>query len=113
MKSIKLLTAAVAALALGGIAQAEAHRDETVSVIVKYGDLNLQSDEGVKILRKRIRNAAQTACGSLETKILGLRDAYEECVEEAFNGGVAAVGNPNVTNYRPARRLPAVASNRG
>jgi UrcA family protein len=112
MQSIKLLTAAVAALALGGIAQAEA-RHETVSVVVKYGDLNLDSAQDVKILRKRIRNAAQSVCGSIDTRILGLRDAYEDCVEEAFTGGVAAVGNPNVTNYRPAKRLPEVASNRG
>lgn len=112
MKSIKLLTAAVAALAVGGIAQAEALR-ETVSVVVKYGDLDLESSEDVRILRKRIRNAAQSVCGTLETRILGLRDAYEDCVREAFTDGVAAVGNPNVTNYRPARRLPEVAANRG
>ena len=111
MKSIKLLAAAATALALGGIAQADAQR-ESVSVVVKYGDLNLQSDDGIEVLRKRIRTAAQTACGSLDTKILGLRDAYEECVEEAFTGGVAAVGNPNVTNYQAGRRVPAIASNR-
>ncbi len=112
MNSFKLLTAAVAALALGGIAQAGAQR-ETVSVVVKYGDLDLESDQDVRTLRKRIRNAARSVCGSIDTRILGLRDAYEDCVEEAFTDGVAAVGNPKVTNYRPATRLPEVASNRG
>lgn len=109
MKSIKLITAAVAALTLGGIAHAAAQR-ETASVVVRYGDLDLQSSEDVKILRKRIRSAAQSACGSLDTEILGLRDAYEDCVEAAFTDGVAAVGNPNVANYRPASRPSALAT---
>ncbi len=111
MKSIKLLAAAVAALTLGGIAQAEAGH-ESASVVVKYGDLNLESSEGVQVLRNRIRHAAQSACGSIETKILGLRDAYDECVEEAFAGGVAAVGNPNVTRHQSGKRANAIASNR-
>lgn len=111
MKLTKLLTVVVAATALGGVAQAAAKR-ETNSVVVRYGDLNLESPDGIRSLHKRIRNAAESVCASLETRILGLRDAYDECVKQAVADGVAAVGNPKLTKYHGHGKAPAFASNR-
>jgi UrcA family protein len=111
MQSIKLLTIAAATLALGGIAQADTY-PETNSVVVKYGDLNLGSDEGVKSLHRRIRNAAASVCGTLETKILGLRDAYDDCVTKAIADSVAKVDNPNLSNFHAGRRPPAMPTSR-
>ena len=108
MKSTKLLTLAAVALALGGVTQAGVKR-ETNSVVVRYGDLNLESAEGIKSLHKRIRNASQTVCVSFDTRILGLRDAYDQCVEKAVKDSVAAIGNPKLTNYH-AGRSPVPAS---
>ena len=80
MKSIKYLLPLVA-LAASGIASA-ATRDAP-GVVVRFGDLDLNSQTGVASLHKRIRNAAESVCGPLETRILGLRDAYDVCVERS------------------------------
>ena len=109
--SNKLLIIAAAALALGGVANA-AMEGDTNSVVVRFGDLNLESASGVKSLHKRIRNAALSVCSSIDTRILGLRDAYDQCVDKAITDGVAAVGNANLTNYHARGKAPALASNR-
>jgi UrcA family protein len=109
MKSSKYLLP-LAALALGGLANAGAR--DTNAVVVKYGDLNLNSQAGIASLHKRIRNAAESVCNSLETRILGLREAYDNCVDEAVNSGVTAVGNVNLTQFHAVKgKNVVVASN--
>ena len=100
----------VAALALSGMAAAGS--SDTNSVVVRYGDLNLNSQAGVASLHKRIRNAAESVCSQLETRILGLRDAYDLCVDEAVRKGVAEVANANLTNFHASKgKAVALASN--
>jgi UrcA family protein len=109
MKSIKFLFP-VAALALSGIAAAGSFDDR--SVVVRYGDLNLASHAGVASLHKRIRNAAESVCSDLDSRILGLRDGYAECVSDAVSRGVAAVANANLTNFHANKgRAAVLASN--
>ncbi len=109
MKTIKYLLP-LAALALSGLAHADAR--DTNAVVVKYGDLNLNSQAGIASLHKRIRNAAESVCNELETRILGLREAYDSCVDLAVNSGVAAVGNVNLTQFHLVKgRDLVVASN--
>ena len=108
MKTIKYLLP-LAALALSSLATAGS-RD--AGVVVKYGDLNLNSQAGIASLHKRIRNAAESVCTPLETRILGLRAAYENCIEQAIDGGIAAVGNANLTALHAVKgRHVVVASN--
>jgi len=109
MKSTKYLLP-LAALALAGAATA-ATRDAS-SVVVRFGDLNLNSQAGIASLHKRIRSAAESVCSSLETRVLGLRDAYDECVKDAVSNGVAAVANPNLSNFHASKgKGVIVASN--
>ena len=98
------------ALAVSGIATAAMPKSE--GVVVHFGDLNLNSQAGVVSLHTRIRNAAESVCSPLDLRILGLRDAFDECVKEATNNGVAAVANPNLTNFHANKGKRAiVASN--
>ena len=109
MKSIKFLFA-VGALSLSGLAAAGA--SDVNSVVVRYGDLNLDSKAGVASLHKRIRNAAESVCSQLETRILGLRDAYDTCVEGAVADGIAAVGHSSLTQFHASKgKDVVVASN--
>ena len=109
MKTIKYLLP-LAALALCGLANAGPR--DTNAVVVKYGDLNLNSQAGIASLHKRIRNAAESVCNALETRILGLREAYDSCVAEAVNSGVTAVGNVNLTQFHAVKgKNVVVASN--
>jgi UrcA family protein len=109
MKSIKFLIP-VAALALSGIAAAGS--SDSNGVVVRFGDLNLNSQAGVASLHKRIRNAAESVCSALETRVLGLRDAYDQCVDEAVRNGVAEVANSNLTNFHRSKgKVAVLASN--
>src|SRR6188768_1001500 len=98
------------ALAVSGVATAAVPKPE--GVVVHFGDLNLNSEAGVASLHKRIRNAAESVCSPLDYRILGLRDAYDACVMEATNNGVAAVANPNLSNFHANKgKRVVVASN--
>ena len=107
MKSIKSLLT-VAALAISGIAAAGSPDDH--SVVVRYGDLNLNSQAGVASLHKRIRNAAESVCSELNNRVLGLRDMYEQCVSEAVSSGVNQVANPNLSNFHRSKGKSAVVA---
>jgi UrcA family protein len=109
MKSIKFLLP-LAALAASGIAAAGSRHVE--SRVVHFGDLNLNSRAGVAVLHKRIRNAAESVCGNLSSRVLGLRDAYDQCVSDAVAKGVTSVGNPNLSDFHASKGKGAVlASN--
>lgn len=116
MKSFKLLVPAVAlvvGLSAGGIATAGSRVVSDVpSVVVQYGDLNLNSKAGVAKLHARLKGAAQTVCDSLNSRVLGLREQYDRCVTDAISDGVKQVGNPNLSNFhRDGRVSIAVARN--
>ena len=107
---IKLLPVA-ACLALSGVAAASIPND-LPSVVVKYGDLSLNSKSGVASLHARIRNAARRVCSPLDSRVLGLREQYEQCVSDAVKQSVAAVGNADLSRYhRYGGRHSLVASN--
>jgi UrcA family protein len=109
MKSIKFLLPVVA-LAISGIAAAGS--SDVNSVVVRYGDLNLNSQAGVASLHKRIRNAAESVCRELNNRVLVLRDIYDECVSQAVTNGVAQVANPNLSNFHRSKgKSPVLASN--
>ena len=95
---------------MSGVAAAAVPNRE--GVVVHFGDLNLNSQAGVVSLHTRIRNAAESVCSPLDLRILGLRDQYDECVKEAVNNGVAAVGNANLSNFHASKgKRVVVASN--
>jgi len=107
---VKLLPVA-AALALSGIAQAGTVR-ELPSVVVKYGDLNLDRVDDVATLHARLRKAALQVCSQLDSRVLGLREQYETCVSGAVTQSVAKVDNARLTSFhRFGRKAAAVASN--
>ena len=101
MKSIKSLLP-VAALAISGIAAAGS--PDSNSVVVRYGDLNLNSQAGVKSLHKRIRNAAESVCSELNTRVLGLRDVYDQCVDEAVSERRRRGGQPESLEFPQEQR---------
>src|SRR5262252_6865332 len=109
VRLVKLLPVA-AALALGGFAQAR-DAQEPPSVIVKFGDLNLNTRAGVAKLHTRLRNAAEHVCSQLDTRVLGLRDQFDQCVSDAMGRAVNDVDNPNLSLYhRYGRKADILAS---
>lgn len=58
-----LLGLAAATAALMTIAPAVAAPEETRQIKVQYGDLNLASAQGQKVLERRLTSAAREVCG--------------------------------------------------
>ena len=110
---VKLLPLA-AALALGGLAHAGTRADlsrDLPSVVVKFGDLDLNTKSGVASLHARLRSAAKQVCSPLDSRVLGLREQFDVCVSEAVTNSVADVGNPNLTRFhRYGRHTSLLAS---
>ena len=112
MKSFKLLPLAIA-LAMTGVATAATHVDaEIPSVVVEYGDLNLNTKAGIVKMHARLRSAAQNVCSPLDSRVIGRLGEYEACVSKAITQSVAAVGNDSLSKYHRYGVKPAVlASN--
>ena len=53
----------------------------------------------IAFFQRRIRNAAETVCSSLDSRVIGLREQHQHCVTTAVRRGVEAVGNDNLTQY--------------
>ena len=111
MKRIIKLLPVAAALALSGLAQGSTRSQEVLSIVVKYGDLNLDSVEGITTLHARLRGASQEVCSALDNRVLGLRDQYDRCVSDALKRGVADVRNEKLTTFHRWGRRALVASN--
>lgn len=113
---IKLLPL-VAALAVSGLANASVDSStitvkDAQSLVVKYGDLNLNTGDGVKTLHARLRKAANEVCKPFDGRALGGNAEYGACVSNAVSRAVADVGNANLTRLHLYGRVGQfVASN--
>jgi UrcA family protein len=88
--------AALACVAHGGTVVAQPA--EPLTKIVAFGDLNLDSDQGAKVLYARLRHAAQYVCAPLEdSRDLSLKAIWQNCVENSLSDAVGRINKPHVT----------------
>jgi UrcA family protein len=104
IKTQSLFTASVVAasfLAFGGAAMGgrvhAAEPAQAYTTIVNYGDLNLDSEQGAKVLYARIRSAAGTVCSSLEGRNLTEKKLWKGCFDNAVANAVGQVNKARVT----------------
>jgi UrcA family protein len=67
---------------------------------VQYGDINIATEQGAKIMLVRIERAARKACGGHPTFSAytgSLDHTFEECRETAVQRAVKQLGAPMVT----------------
>jgi len=111
-----LAMAGVIGSVLGG--QSAAARDvptapTTVSVRIAYGDLDLATQAGAKAMLKRIRFAAQDACGPRPEGVFVYSNQYADCVKAAVDRAVATLNSPVVSTLNGGNdRQVALASAR-
>jgi UrcA family protein len=86
------LGAAVAGLVLAA-GSAAAAGPQVRTAAVRYGDLNLASDAGVRTLYTRLRAAAGNVCGPRDNRYMPLQLAWEKCRDEALATAIAEFGN--------------------
>ena len=112
--SIKLLLPIVAATltSLASASERITMGTDVPSVIVQYDAATLVTRAGVKDLRSRLFVAARSVCTQLDSRVLGLREQYDQCVRDSVRRGVADVGNENLTNFHRYGVMPrALAAN--
>ena len=106
MKESKLfrsLLAIVIVVALGAptFASTGAKSDpQGVSVKVSFADLNLEKQEGAKVLYRRLQHASKQACGFRELKVGGSLNRMSEaqrCYREALSAAVEKIDSDLVT----------------
>jgi UrcA family protein len=90
-----LVTLSCAASSGRALAQSE----EFLTKAVAYGDLNLDSDQGAKVLYARLQYAAHYVCSPLESRELSRKTAWQTCVKNALASGVNQVNNARVTAF--------------
>jgi len=71
--------------------------EEILTKKVTYGDLNLESPQGAKVLYARLRFAARQVCIPLEGIELARQKAWQNCVDNALSGAVGQVNKASVT----------------
>ncbi|HEY2011721.1 MAG TPA: UrcA family protein [Rhizomicrobium sp.] len=75
------------------------------SVVVSYGDLDLGSQAGVKVLDRRLASAIRSVCGEHEgTAIPERRFAAERCVREK-SAEVAVLRDRAIASYSSSKAL--------
>ena len=89
---IGLLLGSLAGAMSAGAANANPDLDAP-SVVVKYGDLNLENDVGVRQLYRRITFAAQKVCPMPSIEQLRMRQQAIECRKQAVVRAIREVDN--------------------
>jgi UrcA family protein len=94
--TIGLLAAAFAAVAAGPTI--------VTTSKVHYGDLNLESQEGVAQLYSRLNHAARSVCINPGSSFgLAQKGAERQCVRDAIANAVSKVNKPQLTAYYRAK----------
>jgi UrcA family protein len=65
--------------------------------IVDYGDLNLDSQQGTKVLYARLRNSAEDVCSSFEGRDLFFKRLWQTCIDQAVAAAIVRVNRPGLT----------------
>lgn len=91
MSSLKTLTAALALLAAwqsNAVADNGPVSSDTRTQVVRYDDLNLQADAGVRALYARLAEAAVRACGDFDRRSAADRRDWRQCYDTALGAAV-------------------------
>jgi len=86
------LSGAAAALPAQAAEPAQSHTQ-----IVRYGELNLDSEQGATVLYARIRGAAGNVCSSLDGRNLIEKKLWQGCFDQAVASAVVQVNQIRVT----------------
>jgi UrcA family protein len=109
------ILAAMSTTMLAGVTQAGGTDDIVPKQVVSYKDLNLNSNEGTRVLYRRIQGAANQVCGKVETRDLQGERVHKACFERAISQAVAAVNSPMLTRVylaktvKSGQQLPTIA----
>ena len=73
------------------------------SVIVHYADLDLAHVEGVAVLYRRLKGAAETVCAAWYSRDPERQMRYKACWQAALDAAMTKVDEPALTAYYRAQ----------
>jgi UrcA family protein len=82
-------------LAVAPVASA---REEGSAIVVKYGDLDLSTTEGVTTLYKRISTAAHWVCPYDDARELALKAVNQSCRKASIERAVRSIHNAELAS---------------
>jgi len=91
------------ALGLGSQLANAAPSQDVPSVVVHFADLDLAHGEGVAILYRRLKGAAETVCAPQNGRDLGSLTRYKVCWQSALAAAVVKVDRPALIAYYRAQ----------
>ena len=97
-----LLLGSLAGIMAAGGASAARLDSDVPSVVVKYNEQSLATDEGVYALYRRITTAARRVCPDAGTRDWGLRAQVEQCRNEAIARAIRKIDNPRLAALHAA-----------
>jgi UrcA family protein len=89
-------------LAAGAAGAARLDSDEVPSVVVKYSEQSLATDEGVSALYRQIKNAAKQVCPAEDTRDLKRQSLIRECRNQAVARAVRQIDNSRLAALHAA-----------
>ncbi len=104
-KLFKSLVATFVVIVLGGPAVVLAGTPKyfEVKTAVSYTDLNLENEEGVRVLYQRLKRASKEVCGAKSLNIAGSlpvslqRGTPKRCYRETLSNAVDKIDNADLT----------------
>jgi UrcA family protein len=98
---------AAAALGLVLAAGSASAGSDVHAVAVRYGDLDLSGEEGVRALYGRLEAAADRVCGPRSQRDLGVYRLWRNCRDDALARAVTQIGNARLAALHGQRRTRA------
>lgn len=73
------------------------------SVTVHFADLDLSHSQGVTVLYRRLKDAAETVCAAQDSRDLERQMRFKACGQAALSTAVTKVDQPALTAYYQAQ----------
>lgn len=103
-----LIAAAVLGAITSSLSAVSAADSSSVTIIVKYADLDIATPSGARVLYGRIEAAARAAC---RYYLFETEEDSARCVRDAIAGTVTKVNQPALTAVFAAKfKIPALVS---
>jgi UrcA family protein len=96
-------TVMIIALGLGYQLANAAPSQDAPSVIVHFADLDLTHGDGVAVLYRRLKGAAETVCALQDGRDLWSQMRFKICWQSALGAAVTGVDRPALTAYYRAQ----------
>ncbi len=107
-KLLKSLVATFVVIVLSGPAVVQAagtiSYNDDGNAVVSYADLNLESEEGVRVLYRRLQRASRELCSATPPQVAGrvpkiyLQQETRQCFREALSNAVDKFDNEDLTH---------------